>query len=378
MLRSALVVLPALVAVGCSCNQDYSFPPSETPVVTVPPDYGSWLSMSTAPDGVRLTMTYYDRDQTGIGFAVGTPQEDGSVEWVHEQVDGYPEDGIDRGDRGKYTSHAVAPDGKVYAAYQDVQNGVLRAAVREGPANWTHEQADVGTGISSTGAGAWASLALMSNGLPMVAHHDAASGTLRVAWLTESGWQSEEAWSGADDVGQYADLYIHEDTAYIAFYDATNGNLDLLEGSPGSWSHSVIDQSGDVGQWPSLWADGDEVLVAYQDVGNQDLKLARRVGGSWNLQTLDQGEFRGADTDLFFMNGQPAIVYFDGQNNDMWLATTDGSTWSSQKIGGDDGAVGFHNEVALVDGKYYAGSYDFTSRTMFLTIVGTTAPAPAE
>ncbi|MCB9676638.1 MAG: hypothetical protein H6737_16090 [Alphaproteobacteria bacterium] len=371
MLRSALLISPVLLAVGCSCNQDYTFPPLDRPAEPGPPtDYGSWLSMDTAPDGVRLTMTYYDREQTGIGFAVGTPQSDGSVEWKHERVDGYPEaDGLDRGDRGKYTSHRVAPDGKVYAAYQDSQNGTLRVGVREGTANWVVETVDAGTGITSSGAGAWASLALMSNGLPMVAHHDDASGTLRVAMLTEGGWQTEEAWAGTNDVGAYANLYIHEDTAYIAFYDAVNGNLELLEGTFGSWTHSVVDTPGDVGQWPSVWADADEVLIAYHDVSNQDLKLARRANGNWSTQTVDDGEYRGADTELFFLNGQPAIVYFDGQNNDMWLATTDGSSWSRSKIGGDAGAVGFHNEVAVANGVVYAGSYDFTARTMFLAVL---------
>lgn len=373
MLRSALLLSPALIAAGCSCNQDYSFPPVETFEADVSEDFGSWLSLDTAPDGTRLTMTYYDRDQSGIGFAVGTPQADASVLWAHEPVDGYPEDdGLDRGDRGRYTSHAVGADGRVWAAYQDVDNGTLRVAVRDGPGNWTHDMADAGSGISATGAGAWASLALQADGNPMVAHHDQESGDLRVSTFDGTSWQNETAVSG-DDVGRYANIAIHDGIAYIAYYDGTEGNLGLLEGTPGAWTQSTIDSNGDVGQWPSVWVSGDEVRVAYHDVTQQDLKLARRTAGaSWAIETIDNGEFRGADTELFTIGDQPAVVYFDGNNNDMWLARSNNGSWSLEKLGGDDGAVGFHNEVAMAGGVLFAGSYDFTSRTMFMTTIDTT------
>jgi hypothetical protein len=367
MLRTVLLAAPALIAVGCSCNQDYSFPPVDGVVSDPPDDFGSWLALRTAPDGRRLTMSYYDRERTGFGFAVGTVKEGGGVDWAHERVDGYPEaDGLDRGDRGKYGTHQVAPDGTVYAAYQDSQNGVLRAAIRKGTGNWEATQADVGTGLTSTGAGGWVSMAIQSNGLPMVAHADLASGVLRVSRLKDDGtWESETAWSGNGDVGRYANLFIVGETAYIAFYEGTNGNLELLEGTFGAWTHSQVDVSGDVGQWPSIWADGDELMIAYHHVSNQDLKLARRISGSWTTEVIDDGEYRGADTALFLRDGLPAIVYFDGQNNDMWMATTDGTSWTREKLAGDEGAVGFHNEVAQAGGQWFVGSYDFTARTLY-------------
>lgn len=367
MLRASALVV-SLFAVGCSCNQDYSFPDVDVQSSPEPTDYGSWLALRTAPDGYRLTMSYYDRDRTGFGFAVGTPKDDGAIEWAHEQVDGYPEDGIDRGDRGKYGTHEVAPDGTVYAAWQDSQNGALMVGVRKGTGRWEVSQADAGVGITSTGAGAWCSMALQSNGLPMVAHADLAAGVLRVTRMKDDGtWESETAWSGNGDVGRYADIVMVGDTATIAFYEGTNGNLELLEGTFGSWSHSQVDVTFDVGQWPSLWADADEVLIAYHDVSNQDLKLARRVNGSWSHQVIDDGEYRGADAQLFLRDGLPAIVYFDGQNNDMWLATTDGTDWMRQKVAGDDGAVGFHNEVAFANDRWFVASYDFTARTLYST-----------
>ncbi|MBT3224597.1 MAG: hypothetical protein HN348_36480, partial [Proteobacteria bacterium] len=95
----------AVYAAGCSCNQDYAFTKTEIPSYTAPQDLGSWLSMDVAPDGRRLVVAYYDREQTALGFAVGEPQEDGTVVWEHEHVDGYPDsEGMDTEDKGKFAS----------------------------------------------------------------------------------------------------------------------------------------------------------------------------------------------------------------------------------------------------------------------------------
>lgn len=366
----ALIALPLLALSGCSgCNKsEYDFAPLTDPVIVEPADYGSWLSMGVAPDGQRPTITYYDRIQKGVGFATGTEQADGTLAWVHEYVDGYPEaDGLDRGDRGKYTSHAVAPDGRVWVAYQDVDNGTLKVAVRAGPHQWTNEVADVGGGITSFDAGNWASLAIMADGNPIVAHFDGSSETLRVAWLTEAGWQKETAFDAGGRAGEYANVAVSGDTVYIAYYNALQGDLELLEGTPGNWTHTVIDGAGNVGQWPNLHVEGDEVWVAYQDVGEQDLKFARRVAGSWEIERVDTAEYRGADTEVFARDGNPQVVYFDGDLNDQWLASHDGTSWSYRKIAGDGNAVGFHNEVSVVGDKVWVGSYDFTNRTLVIS-----------
>lgn len=361
-------VLPALVAAGCSCNQDYSFPePAALTYAEAPPDFGSFLSLDKAPDNRRVTMTYYDRVTSGIGFATGTPQEDGSFTWLHEHVDGYPEeDGLDRGDRGRYTSHLVADDGRVWAAYQDSTNGTLKFAERTAPNVWENEVLDAGLGTSAAEAGYWTSIGVL-DGQPIIAHHDRASG-LRVAVRGETSWSIETAWEG-EDVGRYADLHVQGDTVYIAFYNGTDGNLEMIEGRPGSWSHRVLDSSGDVGQWPDIWADDDELVVAYQHNGDQDLRLIRRSGGNWgDPEVIDDAPYRGADTALFMREGRPAIVYFDGEQNDMLLATqeSDGN-WSKRQVAGDGHAVGFHNEVVQVNGRVFAASYDHTDQQLFIT-----------
>jgi hypothetical protein len=177
--------------------------------------------------------------------------------------------------------------------------------------------------------------------------------------------------TGADtvlDAGvSHATLMIHEGTEYIAFYDKAEGSLHLLEGSGGSYTDTVVDDVGDVGQWPSMAMVDGTLMVAYQDVGEQDLRLATRSGGSWSFEVIDDAPFRGADTELFVRDGKVHIVYFDGHDNDAWLAVNEGGSWSLNLIGADGQAIGFHNEVVHLGDTWWAGSYDFTGRGLYLT-----------
>lgn len=384
VVRPLLLVLPALLAAGCSCNseQDLVFPKLEAEDPSdAPTDFGSWLSFDTAPDGQRLTMAYYDRDRGAVGYAVGNVGADASVTWVHERVDGYPaSNGLDPGDRGRYASQRTAPDGTVWVAFRDDGNHSLRVSHRTGPATWEESVVvDPGAG-GDPDAGHWASLQLGADGQPVVAHCDGGSTAVRLSRFDGSAWSTVELYKSSsvdwiDDQGvtqtrpagvSHTAMLAAGGKEYVAFYDSAAGTLNLLEGTGTTFTHSVVDDDGDVGQWPSLWTDGSTLRIAYQDVANQDLKLATRNAGNWSVEVVDDGEMRGADTALFEIDGQPAIVYFDGMDNDSWLAKQAGGGWQIERIGKDDGAVGFHNEVVQVGGLWFAGSYDFTAGTLFL------------
>ena len=130
-------------------------------------------------DGAPV-ISHYHRSQGAVGFAT-RPGPTTGLRWRHEQVDGYPdENGFDAGDRGKYTTLAVAADGRVWVAYQDVQNRNLRYATRPaGTTEWESGSADVGAGAAPD-AGHYAAMALDAYGNPIVAHYDAGAGQLRV------------------------------------------------------------------------------------------------------------------------------------------------------------------------------------------------------
>lgn len=387
--RSMRLSFAALLAFA-ACQPDFSFTAPEPPYVEpdpAPPDHGSWLSMGLAPNQSDLVIGYYDRDLSGYGFAVGTISGD-SIEWAHEQVDGYsdPNSGMDTGDRGKYGSMKVAPDGTVWAAYYDATTKDLRYAHRlGGRKSWVTGKIDGTTGA----VGEWASLALDGEGKPVVAYFDGDTKTLKVAhysanqdntntddeWDVTTAWTGQP-WSGTDaaglpisrdaSVGTYARLMISAGTEYIAYYDAGQQRLGLLEGTAGNYTQSFVTDAGvNQGQWPSMLIDGGTLIIAYQDVGNQDLIVSTRQTGGWSHDIADAGDYVGADTELVIRAGKTTVLYFDGQNNDMKLATKNGNVWNTETLGSAESAVGFHNEIVRVDDGFWAASYDFTSRVLF-------------
>lgn len=373
LIRSLVALGAAASIAGCQCRSDVDYV-ALAPPAPLDADHGQWLSMDVAPDG-RLITSYYNRDRGALGFAIGETRDGDQVWWTHEKVDGYPDDqGLDPGDRGTHTSIAAVDNGDVWVAYHDVSNGTLRAALRQGGL-WTNELADAGTGLEPK-PGEWASLALDADNNPVIAHHDGSRGTLRISRRTgENEWASETVREGAEGIdaegntipantGMYANLVIFDGTEYITYHDAVAGTLELLEGTPGNYTHTVID-SGGVGAWPTLWTNGTEMEIAYHDVANQDLKIARRSGGGWQTATVDADEYVGADTAIFHDSEGTGIVYFDGQNNDMRVARASGDGFTTETIGGEEQALGYHNEVAFTRGRWYVASYDYTNRSLF-------------
>ncbi len=343
-------------------------------------DWGQWLSATKLNDG-SVGIAYYDRDQGGIGFGVGSPSKAG-VEWVHEQVDGYPEaNGLDAGDRGMYTSVATAPDGTVWAAFYDVGANNLRYGKRtitDSGVAWKNDLADVGEGMSQD-AGLFASVAIDGRGKPVIAHYDQGVQALRVAHFSGGSFSGEVVDRGEDllpedtgsdpveaNVGMYARLRYANGKEYIAYYDKANGDLKLAVGRSGNYRIHIIDSDGDVGAWPDMVIRGKKVHLAYQDVGKQHLRYAVGVPGEdFETTVVDRGELVGADTALFFEKGKPNIVYFDGFDSNMKLARFNGESWSKSTVR-RKGAVGFHNEVVTSGGKTYAACFNYTKRDVFL------------
>lgn len=346
-------------------------------------DWGQYLTMAVLQDG-RPALAFYDRTKGALGFAIADTSTD-PVTWIREEADGYTVNGADSGDRGKYASMAVAPDGTVWIAEQDVNLELLRWARRDpATATWESNLADAGAEPSGN-AGFFNSLAIDATSSPVITHHDEASGTLRVSRWNGGGFTNTvvdegEATTDAEgatvdaDVGEFANLLIQDGVEYLAYYDRALGNLKLAWGTAGNYSFEVVDDGGgsrhvegggDVGQWPDMLVHEGQLWIAYHDVGNQDLRLAHGTPGNWTVETVDSGEFVGADAAIFMNGTQPAIAYFDGRNNDMKLATKVGETWQVETVTGAEGALGFHNEVVQAGGVSYLACCDYTTRTVW-------------
>lgn len=391
-LASATLLLPTQLACrGCASDtQIVQQGPDDTgdgPTTPVDEpytnDWGQWLTMAVLQDG-RPALAFYDRTDGALGFAIADTSTE-PVTWIREEADGYTVNGADSGDRGKYASMAVAQDGTVWVANQDVNLELLRWARRDPTTGvWESGLADAGAEPSGN-AGFFSSLAIDATSSPVIAHHDEAEGALRVSrWngsaFTNTVVDAGEATTDVNgeevpaDVGEFASLLIQDGVEYLAYYDRAHGNLKLAWGTAGNYSFEVVDDGGgsrhvegggDVGQWPDMLVSDGQLWIAYHDVGNQDLRVVHGTPGNWTMEIVDSGEFVGADTAIFINGTQPAIAYFDGRNNDMKLATKVGESWQAETVTGADGALGFHNEVVQTGGTSYMACYDYTSRTVW-------------
>jgi hypothetical protein len=376
--------LSGFAVAGCSSDINIiaKAPTEEEEEVVVdefPNDWGQWLSMGVLPDG-RPVAAFYDATAGALGFAIATIASDGTVSWAYEEPDGYADaGGLDSGDRGKYVDMAIAPNGDVWLAYQDLGAENLRYARRFYLSGlWENGFADENSNPTSA-SGMFASIALDASGNPVVAHHDGGLGELRVARWNGSGFDgavidegtAPEAAEGEDpieaNVGLFPSIQIVNGTEYIAYHDQPNGDLLLASGSGGTYTIETVAAEGEVGAWPDLVVEDGTIYIAYHDVGNQDLVLASGTVGSWSFEVVDDGEYVGADSDLLFSAGSPRIAYFDGHNNDLKVAARVGDGWSIETRAGADSAAGFFNELVETGGRVYGGCYDYTNQKVWFS-----------
>lgn len=342
--------------------------------------WGAWLSMAVTPEG-NPAVSYYDKTTGGLGYAVAD-MSSGSAVWTHEEVDGYTnEQGLDEGDRGKFTSLAIASDGQVWISYYDVGLKYLRFATKDpSTGEWKFAMADMGGGASPN-AGLFTSIALDGSEAPVITHYDIAKGNLRIAHWNGSQFDGEIVDQGEDsvsetgevvapaNVGQFSSLAIVNDTEFIAYYDGANGDLMLATGTSGSYTVERLDTEGDVGQWPDIVVENDQVHIAYHNVSEQNLKYISGAPGNWTITTVDDSAVVGADTALSLSGGYPTIVYHDGENNDMKIARLTGDEWMIETVTGSNGPLGFHNEIININGRHYAACYNFQEHTVWFDTV---------
>ena len=369
---------------GCQCNDtELIFPEVGSASDSVPPtEFGQWLSMNVAPDQERLTISYYDRTLGAAGFAVGVPQDDDTVVWKHERVDGYPSsEGIDGLDRGVYGSHVVAEDGTVWYAYSDGLTAGLYVSHRKSGGNWkSPEQVELGSG-------AWTDIAMDANNQPVITHVGPEGESVHISRRAEGAWTTTEVYRSqatsvtteekdgevvfrAAEVAHTA-IVIDQDREYVALYDVAAGALILLEGTAQGFTPTTV-ATGDVGAWPSMEVVEGEVFIATHDVAQQTLVLAHRVNSeAFTLETVDANPLTGADSALFLPeDGSLGIVYFEGHHSDQRIARShsDGS-WSRESLSEPGHAQGFHNEVAFAGGRWWAGCFDYTDRTLVVQVI---------
>jgi hypothetical protein len=186
------------------------------------------------------------------------------------------------GQVGAYTSIAVGADGLPIISYYDGTNYDLKV-LKCGNASCS--SGNTLTSADSTGdVGAHNSITIGIDGLPVISYYDYTNGNLKVVKCGNPSCSAVNAIVTVDstgDVGLYTSITMGTDgLPMISYYDYTGGNLKAVKcGNPSCSSGNTItalDSTGDVGQYTSITIGADPFpLISYYDVTNTNLKVVR-------------------------------------------------------------------------------------------------------
>ena len=179
--------------------------------------------------------------------------------------------GLEDCDIGFWTSLQIDESGYDNVAYYD--DCALAQEAQFTRLDWTFDALAWSETIASQGW--YSSLGRDGSGALCVAWYDASSADLDFGCSTDGGftWSSETV-DSAGAVGEGAALaFDSKGDPWIAYYDATHGNLKVAHERSGSWETITVDEAGDVGLAPSIAIDGgDTVHMTWYDNSKGVLK----------------------------------------------------------------------------------------------------------
>jgi hypothetical protein len=237
--------------------------------------------------------------------------------------------------------------------------------------------AGVGDGLSS-------SLTIGTDGLPVVAYNVLGPGGLRVAKCANTGCTGVTTITTVDSdtgVGDYNSIAIGTDgNPVIAYYDSSNHRLKVAKcANPACTGPATITtaEAGNVGAFPSIAIGADSLpVISYYDLGNHHLKVAKCINtactGTPGITTVDSSVNVGQFTSIkVAANGNPIISYYDNANGDLKVAAcaNPGCTGTATTTAVDTaGNVGEYSSLAIgTDGLAIIADYDFVNKDLRVT-----------
>ncbi len=235
------------------------------------------------------------------------------------------------GNVGEFISIAIGTDGNPVISYRDALNQDLKVAKCTNP---LCSGAATITAVDTAGiVGEYTAIAIGADGNPVVSYHDGTNGNLKVAKCANpacAGTATITAVDIAGNVGLYTSLGIGTDgNPVISYYDQTNGDLKVVKcGNPACTGGTItaVDTAGNVGEFTSLaiGTDGNPV-ISYFDQTNRDLKVAKCTNpactGAATITAVDTvGDVGNYTSITIGTDGRPVVSYLDGTNLDLKIA----------------------------------------------------------
>ena len=188
---------------------------------------------------------------------------------------------------GKYNSIAIGNDGFPVISYYDTELGNLKVAKCNDTACTGGNETITTVDDHANDVGQYTSIAIGTDGFPVIGYYDATSGNLKIAKCNDAACTGANETittvdNSANAVGSYTSLAIGTNGfPVISYYDATDGNLWVAKCNDAACAGanetiSVVDASGNVGSYTSIaiGIDGFPV-ISYFDLTSGSLKVAK-------------------------------------------------------------------------------------------------------
>ncbi|MBI2590935.1 MAG: tail fiber domain-containing protein [Candidatus Blackburnbacteria bacterium] len=214
-----------------------------------------------------------------------------------------------------------------------------------------------------TSASGYASVAIGTDGYPVIAYHDGGTGALSVYKCSNTSCStgSTATVDSGQSAGQYASITIGTDgLPVISYYDGTNFDLKIVKCGNASCSSgnttNTIDSTGDVGIQSSIAIGTDGYpVISYNDSTNGDLKVIKCADilcapATNTTNSVDTTGNTGYQTSIAIgTDGYPVISYLDGGNGDLKVAKCGDSscTPGSATISTPDTIDGTNSSIAI-------------------------------
>jgi len=231
------------------------------------------------------------------------------------------------GNTGAETSIAIGTDGLPIITYHDSNNDLYVAHCNDiycADATISNPVSDVVVYTPD--------IAIGSDGFGIITYHDNTNGDLKVVHCTNAACTTFglATLDTNGDVGYYNSIAIGTDgLPLIAYYDETNKDLRTIHCSNVACSSisgfGLIDSVGDVGSTNSLVIGSDGLgLISYYDVTNTSLKVFHCTNlncTSGVAYTLDNSASVGEYSSIAIgTDGLGLISYYDVENQDLKVA----------------------------------------------------------
>jgi hypothetical protein len=263
------------------------------------------------------------------------------------------------GQVGGETSIAIGTNGNPIISYHDYTNGDLKIAACNNPTCTTSTNSTIDSGGD---VGTDTSITIGTNGNPIISYHDYTNGDLKIAacnnptCTTSTNTTIDSNSTGI--VGQFTSIAIGTNGhPVISYFDVTNFDLKVAACNNPTCTtstNSTIDSNDDVGLFTSIaiGIDGNPI-ISYYDDDNQDLKVAvckNPTCTESDNYTLDNAGDVGLFTSIAIgTNGNPIISYLDATNQDLKVAACNNPTCttSTNTTIDSDGFVGSYTSIAI-------------------------------